>query len=356
MSQALSFALKLIDLHLHENWSQSKINIVDHKQAYTGKKIPISVTFTATWHCNLNCVHCSAEINNQKTDKLDTPRFLKLLDEMEEAGVVKIGITGGEPLMRPDMPEIIDKCHEKNFVSSMVTNSWLVAKHIETLKKVSLVMLSLDGDEIINDEIRGKGNWEKFQEAVKIAQANKINIAGLTNLNGINHSMFHKFPKIFGELNMHWYLQMFNDDFGVGEQANLPREERTPGSDFAVTQEQVNDVVQKVAKSPHLRTTKKYLKFMMGDHRPIDRCYAGIAYVVIDPDGMMYPCNNAYFDPDYPGVSILQNSFADAFQKLPLYRKTCDTCTLGCHIEPNYLFSFNPNAILNAYKATKPVT
>ena len=158
---------------------------------------------------------------------------------------------------------------------------------------------------------------------------------------------------IFEKLNMHWYMQMFSDEFGVGEEANRPREERTPGSDIAVTQEQVNEVVKMVSKSKNLRTSQKYLRFMTGDHRPIERCYAGIGYVMIDPDGTMYPCNNAFYDSNYSGISILDKKFGDAFQRLPLYRKTCDTCSLGCHVEPNYLFSFNPNAILNAYQATQ---
>ena len=252
--------------------------------------------------------------------------------------------------------EIIDRCYEKKLATHIVTNSWLVPKHIDTLKKLTLVMLSLDGDEKTSDQIRGDGNWEKFHEAVKIAKENKINIAGLTNLNGINYEMFHRFPEIFAKLNMHWYVQMFNDDFGVGDAANKPPEERVPGSDMAVTQEQANAMVEKIKNSKFLRTTKKYLEFVTGKHRPIEKCYAGIGYVVIDPDGMMYPCNNAIFDKNYKGVSLLENSFSEALQKLPLYRSTCDTCTLGCHIEPNYLFSFDPNAILNAFKATRRLT
>ena len=133
----ISFLYKLLRLNALADHSQLSVRAADHGSNYRGKKVPLSITFVTTWHCNLNCIHCGSEINNKKEDKLKTTRFLEIIDEMANAGVAKVGFTGGEPLMRKDMPQLIDRCASHNLVTHLVSNSWLVPKHIKTLKKLS---------------------------------------------------------------------------------------------------------------------------------------------------------------------------------------------------------------------------
>lgn len=353
MVNALNFGFKLLLLHLAADFSQIRLKYSDHSKQYRGKKASLSVTISSTFHCNLNCRHCASEINNTKQDSLSSKRFLNLIDEMAASGVVKVGFTGGEPLMREDMCEILGRCYENKLLTSLVSNSWLVPKYIDKLRRLSVLFLSLDGNKEVDDYIRGEGHWDKFNEAVALAKKNKIPVTALTNLNGMNYKIFDQFPEIFKKLNISWMVGRFEDAFGVGDEANFPPQERIgKGSAYSVPLYDINKMLNRIEKSRKLRTSKKYLDFMRGRHK-ISRCYAGIGYCVISPYGKMYPCFQASFDPDYDGISILDKDFNEAFHKMPLYRKTCNACIVNCHAEANYLYEFNPSSILNAYLLTK---
>ena len=89
--------------------------------------------------------------------------------------------------------------------------------------------------------------------------------------------------------------------------------------------------------------------------RSLPKCFAGIGYTVISPEGKIFPCFPAQFDKAYPGISILDKNFKEAFDQLPLYRNTCDTCQLACHIETNYLYLFKFDNIYQSYKLTKVI-
>ena len=72
------------------------------------KRIPLSVYLNLTYRCPNHCVYCNYPNFNARKDKeLSTRRILKLIDEMAEAGCRKLHLTGGEPLIREDLGEII---------------------------------------------------------------------------------------------------------------------------------------------------------------------------------------------------------------------------------------------------------
>ena len=60
--------------------------------------------------------------------------------------------------------------------------------------------------------------------------------------------------------------------------------------------------------------------------------FAGIGYAVVSPDGKLYPCFPAQHDEEFEGMDK-KMSFKDAFDKMPLYRKNCDTCNVICHMK-----------------------
>jgi len=354
MSNTLKFACGLAKIHLSPGRSKIKAKPADHNKAYKGRRIPLSVTVSTTFRCNLNCRHCASEINNSKKDGINTERFLRLIDEIAQAGAVKVGFTGGEPLLREDMGQIIERSHKNGLITSLVSNSWFVPERIKELKGLGVLFLSLDGsNKEVNDYIRGPGHWDKFHEAVALAKENKISVTALTNLNAMNYAAFSKFPDIFEKLNINWMMGMFEDSYGVGDQANFEPQERKKGSDYRVLPEDIRKMVDCVSKSKNLKASKNYLDFMRGRRPKFLRCYAGIGYCVVDPYCNLHPCFPAGFDTNHKGISLLDKSFGEAFEEMRLYRSTCDTCIPNCHLETNYLYDLSPNAVINAYKITK---
>jgi MoaA/NifB/PqqE/SkfB family radical SAM enzyme len=130
------------------------------------------VVIRITYACNLACPHCLID-NRRRRDELDTPSWLKVLSELPEIGARKVLLTGGEPLLRKDLVEIV-RC-----VSSMdipvdlnsnlytMTFPWLQEFHTAGLTEMSV---SLEGPPVVHDSMHGRtGAFEQLVRVIKWA-------------------------------------------------------------------------------------------------------------------------------------------------------------------------------------------
>ena len=126
MIREILFGVRLIRLYRKASFSQIRVRSVDHNQPYLGTKIPLSMTILATHTCNLKCIHCSEW--QPRKEYLTTERLHILIDELKNEGTVKISLTGGEPLMTKDVDAILDHINNKNFITHLTSNGYLVPK------------------------------------------------------------------------------------------------------------------------------------------------------------------------------------------------------------------------------------
>jgi len=82
-----------------------------------GLRVPLSGSLDLTHRCNLRCLHCYTgdHSSDMPVTDMDTRRILSLLDEICDAGCLYLLLTGGEPLLRKDFPEIYRYAKEKVF-------------------------------------------------------------------------------------------------------------------------------------------------------------------------------------------------------------------------------------------------
>lgn len=207
----LNFAYQLSKPWLGANLKQLTPRLEDHNKKYTGKKICLSTTFALTFVCNFECAHCGADIDNSKAHlDIQTDKILSLIREMNEHGMLRVGFTGGEPLVRKGIDEIIQKSADNNLMISLTTNGWFVKKYSEVLKKISLLNISLYGTEETHDFIRRKkGSFAKAIEAVKIAKANNIPVLVNTTVMSTNIDNLPEINKLVKELNVNWSLDAY---------------------------------------------------------------------------------------------------------------------------------------------------
>ncbi|MFX1437574.1 MAG: radical SAM protein, partial [Promethearchaeota archaeon] len=84
---------------------------------------PLAMTFAVSYNCQCNCIHCSAGKHFRKDQKeLTTEEAKKLIDEAQNLGVSIITFTGGEPLLREDIFELISYVDTKKAMPMMFTN------------------------------------------------------------------------------------------------------------------------------------------------------------------------------------------------------------------------------------------
>ena len=151
-----------------------------------GKRVPISVGFTITHKCNFLCAYCDSPLHKEYEMTLD--EIQGMLDEFVAMGAARLGITGGEPLLKKELPEVVDHAHRLGMAVSVVTNGSLVPENLETLARFDHVILSLEGFEESHDALRGKGGPIAVKH-VRNAYGDAMGVAALVTLLGIPFSL-----------------------------------------------------------------------------------------------------------------------------------------------------------------------
>ncbi len=169
-----------------------------HLLQFSKDKRPV-VVWNITRRCNLKCVHCYAHAKNIPFEnELTTQEGKALLDDLAAFGVPVVLFSGGEPLMREDLPELAAYAIEKKMRAVISTNGTLIdADTARTLKAIGLsyVGISLDGLEPVNDRFRAvKGAFKKAMEGIENCQAAGIKVGLRFTINRFNRD---EIPKIF---------------------------------------------------------------------------------------------------------------------------------------------------------------
>ncbi|OOM78670.1 putative heme d1 biosynthesis radical SAM protein NirJ1 [Clostridium sp. BL-8] len=123
------------------------------------------ISWNCTKTCNLRCKHCYASSDNKKyNDELTLSDSKRFIDDLKNFNVPALLFSGGEPLMKEDILDILNYANKKNIRSTLSTNGTLLDKDIcRFLKKINLgyVGVSLDGIGTSHDEFRGvKGAFD----------------------------------------------------------------------------------------------------------------------------------------------------------------------------------------------------
>ncbi|QER42861.1 radical SAM protein [Thermodesulfobacterium sp. TA1] len=147
-----------------------------------GESIAI-LQFQYDYKCNFSCEHCCiTKLRKKDTARYFTPEEVKELSKQaDEMGLAHIVITGGEPLVFPDLEEVIKAIDPQKFYITIDTNGWLLDEKKAIFLRdlgVDKIQLSLDSLESSNhDEFRHKdGSFQRCMRALESAKKAGLNI------------------------------------------------------------------------------------------------------------------------------------------------------------------------------------
>jgi len=157
------------------------------------------VVWNMTRRCNLKCIHCySSSRNIQYKNELTTEEGKKLISDLAAFGSPVILFSGGEPLMREDLPELAQFAVDRGMRAVISTNATLLTKKMaDILKKtgISYVGVSLDGMKKTHDRFRGViGAFDTTLKGIRICRDAGIKVGVRFTINRKN---FSDIPDIF---------------------------------------------------------------------------------------------------------------------------------------------------------------
>ncbi|MBU7014366.1 MAG: radical SAM protein [Theionarchaea archaeon] len=110
--------------------------------------VPVVIVWNYTNRCNLNCIHCHQDSGQPEEEELSTEQAFRIIDRISEAGVSILTFSGGEPLVRSDIFDAIERAHDAGLVCTIASNGILMTKDVvRKLKRAGItrVEIGLDG-------------------------------------------------------------------------------------------------------------------------------------------------------------------------------------------------------------------
>jgi MoaA/NifB/PqqE/SkfB family radical SAM enzyme len=297
-----------------------------------GPPRPISATFAVTNRCNLRCSYC----NTPFLDPSDLPlaRIETLFDRLASVGVRRLGLAGGEPMVRRDIGDIVEMAKERGLFVTMNTNLLLYAQCRERVRAVDLFFTSLDGDREHHEAARGRGSHDGLLSAIREIAASGRRVIAICVVT--EHSIDQAEPLLDlaeeGGFKIHFQPQCTETEIVRGEIARELTNERLRR--FWGELLGLKRAGRKVASSvPYLEELSSWDDFARSAVQDPDvRCAATRGFFYVDPLGQAYPC--AYTKGKAAPVDLLGDDWRTA-----LGRETpCSRCSVGPYLEFNLLY------------------
>lgn len=291
-----------------------------------------------TRNCNLDCKHCRASATmGPYEDELDTPSALRLLDQIAEVGQPIVILTGGEPLLRPDIFEIAAYGTEKGLRMVMAPNGTLInSRNARQMKEsgIKRISISLDGaSRETHDNFRGvDGAFEGALNGIRLAKEAGVEFQINTTISKQN---LEEIPQIFqlavdlGAVAHHIFLLVptGRGKYMIEQEINAQEYEKT--LNWFYDQRKKSPLQLKATCAPHyyriLRQRAKAegekVTFQSHGLDAVTRgCLGGVGFCFISHQGVVQPCGFLQVDSG----NVTQTSFAEIWNHSKVFQTLRD--------------------------------
>ncbi|HEY7410713.1 MAG TPA: radical SAM protein [Vicinamibacteria bacterium] len=312
-----------------------------------------SAALYLTHRCNLRCVYCNSPF--MKTPELTREQWLGVVDELAAVGCRRVAILGGEPTLRPDLPDIVDRARGHGLSCALTSNGLLTPRVMERLRGLDTLVLSLDAPGPANDAVRGAGVFEAVRAA--IAAARRVGVP--VKLNAV---LSARTAPCLDDLLAFAEAEGLDVTVNVMRSgaADLWRDAATIKDDDGAIAALFRRLAALARSHPRLLYSPQTYAYgaLWGDYgrdrfeehelaaddprrTRAPRCHAGRDYVAIQPDGTVYPCTLTV--GRIPGGNVVRDGVVEACR--PLWSHSCVACYSACQVEQNHLCSLQPRVV-----------
>jgi len=275
--------------------------------------IPIYATFSITNKCVYNCWHCY--INSLKEEEMSTEFALKIITMLQDLGISVIALTGGEPLLRTDICEIISKIDtDKSSVVLFTTGYGLTKEKTRELKDAGLFGIII-GLEHINQEIQDKlrnydGSYEQALEGIKNAKEAGlyIGISTVATKERIKTGEIWEFIRFAGRKEVDEVLVL--EPIPVGKIVDEDK--------VILTDKDRKHLINLQKKANKNKRCPRVLSYPYRESKQVMGCCAGYQYIHVTASGNICPCSFtplSFGNAQKEKISVIWKRMNTAFNK-----------------------------------------
>jgi len=334
---------------------ESFYNVLSSK-IFPDKRIPLSMYWIITERCCNNCRYCNYKntVNSEElmAQELSTEQIKKILADMSKMGCKKIQFTGGEPLLRSDIVEILKQAKECGMYVGMSTSGIGLNRYPDIYKYLDMVFISLDGSAEIHNQTRNGNFFEHAIKAIDFFKNKGVKVfttAVLTKLNIKSIDWSFQFAK---DNNIICNFVPLNIQENVAN-IHIPKSQQI--GNLLLTDQELKDALRymknKKSDGYSIGNTSEYLQYLIDwddysmRYRPEKvkdiTCYAGKFFGYLFPNGDLYACGDLYWR-ETP-CNAAKEGFVKAFSSL--LKPKCQACLNACYVEQNLVYSLKWHSI-----------
>ncbi|WP_442909708.1 pyrroloquinoline quinone biosynthesis protein PqqE [Hydrogenophaga sp.] len=309
---------------------------------------PLWLLAELTYQCPLHCVFCYNPTQHARIkDELTTAQWVDVMRQARKLGAAQLGFSGGEPLVRDDLEELVQEAHALGYYTNLITSGvGLTEARAQRLKDAGLdhVQLSFqDSTRELNDFLSHTRTFELKQKVARLIKAHDWPMV----MNCVLHR--HNLPHVGQIIEMALaldaeYLELANTQYYGWAWIN--RDHLMPTHEALIEAEAV---VNRYRETIGQRCKLLFVVPDYFEQRP-KACMNGwgSVFLSVAPDGVAMPCHNAR---DLPGLklpNVRDMALADIWQKSQAFnafrgedwmKPPCRTCDErhkdfgGCHCQ-----------------------
>ena len=280
------------------------------------------VSWNVTNACNMYCAHCYRDAGCKAEDELSTADAKKLLTEIKRAGFQIMIFSGGEPLMRPDILELVKFASDLGLFPVFGTNGTLITPQMAKDLKAAgarAMGISLDSlDAAKHDKFRSfPGGWQGAVDGMKNCKAAGLPFQIHTTIMDWNAPELEDmidFAVEIGARAHHFFFLVPTGRAATIEEESLRAEQYEDVLTRIMKKQQAVPIELKPTCAPQFLRIAAELGMKSRFHRG---CLAGLSYCIISPKGKVQPC--AYLK-EYLG-DVRETPFDEIWRNNPVLQK-----------------------------------
>lgn len=290
-------------------------------RALASTEHPVLAHVVPMRRCNLACAYCNEYDGHSRPVPLDA--MLARIGRLAELGISAVAISGGEPLLYPDLDALVRQLRRRSIVAGMITNGYLLtASRIQRLNRAGLDHMQISIDNVLPDDVSKKSLKVLDKKLELLAEYADFHV----NINSVIGGGIRN-PEDALAIGRRALELGFTSTVGIihgGGGQLRPLEEREQG-------------IHRALRSLEKRGYSRFNGFQENIARGTEnswRCRAGARYLYICEDGLVHYCSQ---QRGYPAKPLAEYTREDIRREYRTAKACAPRCTVACVHQVSYL-------------------
>ena len=299
-------------------WKQFRTTLREWKmvaKAVVSRDHPILAHIIPIRRCNLACTYCNEY--DDFSDPIPTDVICERLDRLADLGTAIVTISGGEPLMHPELEAVIERIRQRGMLTGLISNGYLMSrKRIQSLNAAGLEHLQISIDNVAPDDVSMKSLKvldKKLGYLAELADF-KVNINSVLGSGVQNPYDALLIGRRAVELGFTCTVGIIHD--GTGALKPLSEQEK-----------EIFYQLTDLGKKGYPQVNQYFQENLVKGKPNGWRCRAGARYLYICEDGLVHYCSQ---QRGYPGIPLEQYSVEDIRREYLTEKPCAPHCTISC--------------------------